>query len=417
MSLWAYVDDWLFGRRSPAAFGLFRIVICTIAFINLAMIAIDFDSWFTQRGFVPLEAAKQYSQDAMTWVGTHRLPFPIPRINFLAEVTSTPIIAAFYGLTMLACLLTLVGLWTRVSSIVLALGVITLHHRNLLILHGGDTAIRQYLILVALGPSGAALSLDRVIAVWQGRAPRELPPISLWAQRLVQFEIAIMYFTTVWYKWMGSHWRDGTATYYIHQLKEFDRFPVPWFMDRQPFVGLTTYGTLLTELALATLVFYRPFRKWILLAGVLMHGYIEYRFNIPLFAFIVISAYICFFDGEEVSAWARRLGERYRMLHLKVLLPKGLRMEGPRADAIKTMDALSVVSYETGDTDEWQAFAPKHRWFARLRKVPTEPSETPWVRKRNPFRSAWKRSLGAIPIGLVPGLWKRLMLKAPEEKS
>ncbi|MCH8977769.1 MAG: hypothetical protein IH945_00805, partial [Armatimonadetes bacterium] len=89
-----------------------------------------------------------------------------------------------------------------------------------------------------------------------------------------------------------------------------------------PFLAATTYGTLLVELALATLVFARPMRKWVLLAGVAMHAGIEYRMNIPLFGLIITSCYIAHYEGHEVSAWGKRMGERLCRWRLKIARPQ-----------------------------------------------------------------------------------------------
>ena len=397
--MFAVVDKWFFAKGSPVTLGVFRVVICSIAFINLAMIAIDFNDWFGENGYVPVEVGLRYSGDKLYAIGNAKegLPIldlaqPLPRINLLSNVASTEWTAVFYVLTMAAALFAAVGLWTRIMTIALAIGMVTLHHRNLLILHGGDTALRQFLIIIAIAPSGAAVSLDRFIAVWKGKAPAIPEAITMWGQRLVQYQLALLYFTAVWYKWQGSHWRDGTATFYISQLREFNRFWVPEFMERQPVLSITTYGTLFTELALATLVFYKPFRKWVLLAGLAMHGYIEYRFNIPMFAFVVTSGYLCFYDGEETVAWAKRVGQRFKRAHLRILLPAGLRLAKDKGDAIKNMDPLNMVDYQQGDTSEWQAAAASGK-------------------KRDPFLASWQRSIGAWPLALI---WRKLLIKAAE---
>jgi hypothetical protein len=86
-------------------------------------------------------------------------------------------------------------------------------------------------------------------------------------------------------------------------------------------VMATTYGTLFVELALATLVFHKPFRKWVLLAGLGLHGYIEYSMNIPLFAFVICAGYITFYSGEETKDWFLRLGGRFRPVAIPSLPP------------------------------------------------------------------------------------------------
>jgi hypothetical protein len=289
----------MFGYGSPMTMGVFRAVFGFLVVVNLAMVAIDFNSWFTETGYIPSAMIDR-------WNGG------VYRLNLLENVTNANVAAVFYSLTMVAAILTTLGLWTRVSSIALLIGVTSLHHRAPDILHSGDTLMRAMLFYIAIAPSGAAFSLDRRFALKKGSAPAELTPVSLWPQRMMQVQVAIVYLTTVWHKSFGDWWLNGTATWYPPQLDEFDRFPVPSFFDQQPMVAVTTYGTLLVELALGTLVFAKPLRKWALLGGVLLHAGIEYRMNIPLFAFIAVSSYMVFYEGEEVAEWLRRAAARLR---------------------------------------------------------------------------------------------------------
>jgi hypothetical protein len=82
-------------------------------------------------------------------------------------------------------------------------------------------------------------------------------------------------------------------------------------MNYMPMVRYTTYGTLVVEVALGTLVFYKPTRKWAVLGGILLHAYIEYSMNIPQFSYAMISMYVCFYSGEEVQAWIHRQRTRF----------------------------------------------------------------------------------------------------------
>ena len=297
------LHSWMFGYGSPVTIGVFRMVFGTVALINLAMVALDFEAWFTERGFVPVALIERWS--AGIW-----------RFSLLENVTNDSVTATFYALTMLAALCTALGLFSRVSSVALLVGLVSLHHRNPDILHSGDTLVRAMAFYVALAPSGAACSLDRLFALRSGTAPPVPPDVSLWPQRLMQVQLAIVYFTSVWHKSFGDWWLNGTATWYTGQLEEFDRFLTPAFL------AATTYGTLLVELALATLVFARPMRKWVLLAGVAMHAGIEYRMNIPLFGLIITSCYIAHYEGHEVSAWGKRMGERLGKWRLKIARPQ-----------------------------------------------------------------------------------------------
>jgi len=379
------INTAFFGYGSPVTMGLFRILIGFLAFVNFAMLSIDFEAWFTERGYFPVRLAEVWADGV--W-----------RFNLLSGVTDDRLTAAVYLVVMLASLTTTVGLWTRVSTIVLFLGTVTLHHRSPDILHGGDYLLRAWIFLVMIAPSGRACSLDRLIALWKNRVPVEPEPVSLWPQRLVQYQLAIVYFTTVWQKSFGNMWWDGTATWYPLHLREFDRFPLPSFLENPPFIAASTYFTVFIELAMATLVFARPLRKWILLGGLLLHAGIEYRLNIPLFAMVITSAYVSHYSGEEVTAWAKRLGARLKKLMLDVSLPKGWRFRPGRGDAIQAMDCFGLITYRPGDAEDWRA-------------------ETPAGKQVSPGPAILLRSPGSWGLAVWPPLWRRIWKSACDTET
>jgi hypothetical protein len=379
------LDQFWFGHGSPTALAVFRIFMGTLVFLNLLMIAVDWDAWFSERGFVPAWLGQLWmSPGVLVWRDPEVV---LTRINVLNGVVDPRLAMGIYAVITLSAFTTAIGLWTRVSTIVLAIGVVSLHHRNGIILHGGDTLMRVMVLYLAVAPVGRACSVDRLVRLWKGKEGPEPVRVSLWAQRLIMYNMALIYFTTVWLKWGGTLWRDGTATYYPARLAEFYRFPVPRFLNDVPMVYVTTYGTLLVEFALATLVFYRPFRKWVLLSGLMLHGYIEYSMNIPLFSWLMVSMYICFYDGEEVSAWFQRQGQRLKRFAMIVRLPKGTRLSPTGVAFFDAADPLKLVTYLPGDG-------------AAITKADA--------------RRSWMRSMGAWIFGWIPGLWMRLLSRKVE---
>lgn len=379
------VERWWFGWTSPVEMGVFRMLIGFWALVNQIMVGIQFDVWFTQRGFVPVEVNVAYQGD-------------LARINFLSGVTDPYVTLAVYSLITLAAFTTCIGFFSRVSAVILALGIITLHHRNAAILHGGDLVLRMCAIYVALSPCGKAASLDRLIGLWKGTAPKIPDLVSIWPQRLVQFQVGLVYFTTVWHKAFGTYWRDGTATWYPLHLNEFDRFWLPSFLEEGFFIPLTTYGTLAVELALGTVVFFKAWRKWALLGGVALHLFIEYALNIPLFAFLMITTYLSFYEGHEVSEWAKRVGARLSRFAVHVRLPRGRSLQEGPGLAIQAMDPFQWVAYGAGEEDGWRA-------------------EDAQGRTRDPFRVSLMRSVAAWPVAWVPGLWRSLLSRALESSE
>lgn len=322
---------WWFEPRSPVALGLFRAVFGLVAFTSMLMVLVDLDAWFSRDGFVPPGLG-------MTWLGEG------VRFNPLGQVQSDGLVLAVYLVTTVAALTLALGWLTRISAVTFALGLLALHHRNPFILHSGDTLLRCSALYLAVSPCGAACSVDRLIGLWKGTAPAVPEPVPVWSQRLIQYQTALVYGTTLWWKMYGTYWLDGTATWYPANLREFDRFPVPAFLDSLPMVKATTYFTLAIELLLATAVFWKPLRTPILLGGLALHAMIEYRFNIPLFAFTITSTYLCFYDGEEVSAWAGRMAARLKGWRVSL---GGAWREGPRA-ALAAAAPFQLVALEAG---------------------------------------------------------------------
>lgn len=361
-------DRWLFGFGSPVTLGLFRMVFCAIVLITLALGLPNFTEFYTEEGLFTADMAQRMRGD---WI----------RFSIMEWSLAPAWGLAVYLFTMLLAFLGMIGLWTRPVMIALAVLVVSVQYRNLMILHSGDTLMRILLIFLALAPCGAAVSLDRVLDLWKGKRPPEPAAVSLWPQRLIQLQIALVYFTTVWHKWPGATWRDGTAVWYPLNLREFERFPLPAWAESGIIIPVGTYGTLLVELALATLVWYKPWRNYVLLAGVGMHLFIEYRLNIPMFSAIIVAAYICFYDGEEVSRGAKRFGNLLARFKAKLLgqwIPN-------KMTALKALDPFDLLTYETTSAD-----AP------------------------NQSRLFSTRSVGYWPLIWVPGLSRKLLRSAQE---
>jgi len=257
---------WWFGYGSPVTLGVFRAIFCSLIFINFVMVGLFWNDWFGQTGYVPAEIGAKWLDSHYMSGGDRSLLFN--RIDPLFGVTNELIVKAVYWGTVGFAALSALGLWSRFSTFCLAVGVVAIHHRNPIILHGGDTWMRVVSVYLALGPSGAAVSLDRWLARRRGTA-NELPEmISMWPQRLIAYNLALLYFTTTWAKWFGGLWKSGDATWYPARLHEFDKFPVPAFLVDYPMVKITTWGSLAVEFALGTLVFFKPLRKYVLLAGI-----------------------------------------------------------------------------------------------------------------------------------------------------
>jgi len=260
----------------------------------VGLLAPDLMVWFSRGGPFTPESSRWFWGSVPDW--SVLLWFPSPAV-----------VITFFTLFAAAAFCLMIGFWTRWSALLVFLGLVSIGHRNPLILNGGDTVIRLMAFYLVLSPCGAALSVDRLRALARGKAtlgPALAPP---WAQRLLQLQIAFVYACTVLLKLKGQSWSNGTAIYTTSWLEEFDRFPLPFVFQSMTMVNIMTYWTLATEIAMAFLVWIPVLRPFVLLNGVLLHGGIEYTMNIPLFAFTMIISYVAFVNVEAIWQKVRAL--------------------------------------------------------------------------------------------------------------
>ncbi len=377
------LHQWFFGFGSPLTIGVFRIIFGFLAFVCLLLLSTSFGDWYSVTGYVTPDIARE-------------VLFGKTYPDFLNGIESNSLILIAFVATTVSAFLVMIGLFARVATIVLALGLIGLHHRNIDILNSGDTLMRLIAIYMVFAPSGAACSLDRLIRRWKGKEGAALPEVSLWPQRLIGIQVALLYLTTAWHKSFGGRWLDGTATYYTGRLEEFERFPVPGLINEQPMVMIATYYTLLIEVALGILVFAKPTRKWVLIGGLVLHGGIEYGMNIPLFAFVICSTYIVYYDGDEIAGWFKRLAKRFSERAINVSVP-GASSKG-KLEVLESLSPLGLVKYTPVNGEPWVA----NRADGRAQS---------WV------TASLARSMGAWLLWIAPPLWASIVRSSAVEDS
>ncbi|MDQ3707446.1 MAG: HTTM domain-containing protein, partial [Chloroflexota bacterium] len=203
--------------------------------------------------------------------------------------------AALFILAGLAALALLVGLRTRLMTVVVWVFLISLHGRNPLVLSAADVLLRMLFFWGMFLPLGAYWSVDSIRAP----APRRLSPqffsfatVGLFAQ------IAFVYWFGALHK-SGPEWRvDGTAIYYALSIEAFVT-PFGAYLRQFPtLLQLMTFGVFWFEALGPLLLFCPVFTGPLRIAGVL--GFMVLHFGIwltmilGLFQAIAALAMVCF---------------------------------------------------------------------------------------------------------------------------
>jgi hypothetical protein len=295
-------NQFFFTPQSPIPISLFRVLYGIVVTATLWLLRADWLNWYGVHSWVTLPTMAEVEPG--TRLNLFRV---IPQDDFWIN-------ALFWLFLGFAVLLTL-GLFTRVSSVVVFLALASIDQRNLFITHGGDTFLRVAGFFLMFAPAGAAFSLDRLVRIRAGKDDSALQLRSPWAQRMIQFELALLYFTSFWWKSMGTPWVNGTALYYVSQLDELRRFPLPAWMQLPMVLKLATWFTLGLEFSLGVLIWFKELRYPLLLLGLLFHLCLEYRLNVPMFEWDVLTAYVLFVDPCDLQKWGNTIlsaGRRFQ---------------------------------------------------------------------------------------------------------
>lgn len=214
-----------------------------------------------------------------------------------------------YAASMIVLAMFTVGLWTRVTSVLALFVTISYAYRVPAATFGLDQINAMLTLYLAIGPSGAALSLDRWRAVRRGLAPAGRPEPSAGANlalRLIGVHMCVIYFFAGISKLQGEAWWTGEAMWRAFANYEYQSMDMTWLAWHPRLLELATHVSVLWELTFWALV-WRPRVKPIVLAGaVALHFGIGACLGMWTFALIMLVGNAAFLPPEAVGALVAR---------------------------------------------------------------------------------------------------------------
>lgn len=229
-----------------------------------------------------------------------------------------------------------IGCCTRVTSVLTWLAALSYIQRSPVTLFGGDTMMNLLLIYLMIAPSGATLSVDRLLARWWTvrRARRAGRPVPDWeapppcisatfALRLIQVNLCIIYFVSGTSKLLGGNWWNGTSVYYTMANYEFAPLRNTFYLNFLRGLCQTrtvwelvmaggSYATLAMEIGFPFLVWNRRLRPLLLASALAMHVSIALLMGLVAFSLLMATMVLSFIPSgtlDPLLRWARqRLG-------------------------------------------------------------------------------------------------------------
>jgi hypothetical protein len=328
-------NSFFFAEQSPLPLALFRLAYGTVVIATLFLLRGDWLAW--------------YGPDAWVRLSTIRAMEPGTRLNLFTVIPQSDLwVRILFWIFLISAVCLTIGLLTRVNSVIVFICLASIQQRNLLILHGGDTFLRVAGFFLMFAPAGAALSMDRLIRIWRGKEGVQIQPRRPWAQRMIQFELALLYFAGFCSKIEGGSWVQGTALYYVYHLDELQRFPIPSWFFRPTLLKLGTWCALALEFSMGVLIWIKELRYPLLAIGVLFHLSLEYSLNIPMFQWDVLSAYILFVDGADIERtwnWICGGADKYFGEPMTVIYDGASERRLRIANVLRAMDTFGRLSF------------------------------------------------------------------------
>ena len=241
-------------------------------------------------------------------------------LSLLFGVTSPWQLVAFHYVFLACCVAFILGWRTSWVKWFLLVGQISYDHRDPLLFYGVDKILAALLFIMCLAPVGRAISLDRVRAVRAAKRKNlgaTLPQFtSQWTgacTRLMQIQMATLFFYSAVSKLGGNDWWYGDAVWYVFTTDEhYSPILLRIFASQYWLVNLATYGTILIELGYVFLIWQRATRLYLLALALFLHAQFALLMGLYYFSFTMMMGHMGFVRPEWLTnlglAWKTKIG-------------------------------------------------------------------------------------------------------------
>jgi predicted DCC family thiol-disulfide oxidoreductase YuxK len=232
-------------------------------------------------------------------------------------------LAAFHVVFLFCCAAFMVGWRTSWVKWIVLIGHISYDYRNPSLTYGVDKILACLLFILCLAPVGRAISLDRARALRLAKAkasnleaslPTFSSPWSGACARLMQIQMATLFFYSAIAKLRGDDWWSGDAVWTVFTTNEhYNRFALDLFASQYWLVNVATYGTILIELAYTFLVWQPRTRPYMLFDAFILHLMFAVLMGLYYFSFVMMMGHMSFVYPEWLTrlgaAWKRKFGD------------------------------------------------------------------------------------------------------------
>lgn len=279
-----------FTPAAPHTLAVMRIATGLMIFYVHLVWSLDFFDFFGPDARITIEFARLFNDSPFAWS------------HFFWAFPPWALIT-IHGLGLVILLMFAVGLFTRVSSVLTFLLVVSYVHRVPGALFGLDQINVFLAMYLMLSDCGAVYSLDawRRQRTQPGRGDPAPAVMNNLATRLIQLHMCIVYLFAALGKLQGISWWEGNAMWLAVGNYEYQSLDMTWLASWPLLINVLTHGTIVWELTYPALVWPRWTRPIVILLAVPMHLGIAFSMGMITFGMIMLVGNMAF-----ISPWLTR---------------------------------------------------------------------------------------------------------------
>ncbi|MGI9515528.1 MAG: HTTM domain-containing protein [Pirellulaceae bacterium] len=283
-----------FTPTNPATVCLIRILAGGMLFYTHLVWTLELPTFFSNDGVFSPEYRDLYNAGS-SFVWSHFDWFNSPAWMWGSHIVALIVLAAFT-----------IGLWTRVTSILAFLIVVSYCNRAGGALFGLDQINGFLALYLAIAPCGLMYSVD----AWLARRKSDADAASLItpksslanvAIRLMQLHLCVVYFFAGVGKLQGVTWWDGTAIWGALASYEYQTMDVTFLVHVPWFINILTLTSVFWEVSYPFMIWPKLTRPIWLFMAVPLHVGIGMCMGMITFGVIMLIANVAFVSPQLVE--------------------------------------------------------------------------------------------------------------------
>ena len=322
-------DRWTafwFEPADPLPLAVIRCLTGSMLAYSLFVWGLDLTAFFASDGLQPVDAIQSLQQGEAIY-------------SLLFAVSDQWLSTVHWTCFTIAVLFSL-GVLTRITSVLAFIITVSYSNRVPVANFGLDQILAILCLYLAIGPSGAVLSVDSWLRKkWKPDrgATHILPKLSTarTALRLIQVHLCVVYFWAGFAKLKGESWWTGEAMWQVIANGEYQTMDLTWMAWVPWLPYLLAHVIVAWEVSFCFLVWNPRLRPFILAIGTGMHLGIGAFLGMWTFGLIMTYAYFSFADADRL----RTFGRQFRSL----FVARGFTLQPAQSLSTSTMSPASNI--------------------------------------------------------------------------